>query len=183
MGPSPILFGDLYTVVFFQVLEDLIKQEITAQRRDTTPPLPEREHIPVHKSYQREGITCSVLGQSTGHVGGQQTAVNAVIEEWADDIQHHLAQAGGNGCPRTRQVRWTEDSIAQRSTQGVRDDTCEGAPLDRRCTTQESTENNKGCPMIPTTSSTLLPTKHPCQEGLGVDETAQDSEERCSLTK
>lgn len=31
MGPSPILFGDLYTVIFFEVLEDLIKQEITAQ--------------------------------------------------------------------------------------------------------------------------------------------------------
>ena len=31
MGPSPISFGDLYTVTFFEVLEDLVKQEITAQ--------------------------------------------------------------------------------------------------------------------------------------------------------
>lgn len=37
--------------------------------------------------------------------------------------------------------------------------------------------------MIPTTSSTLLPTKHPCREGLRVDKTAQDAEQQCSSMK
>jgi len=39
MGPSPSSFGDTYTLVFFEILEDLVEQEIAAQRACDNPQL------------------------------------------------------------------------------------------------------------------------------------------------
>ena len=92
MGPSTISFGDTYIHTFFEILENLVEQEIAAQRAcdhanpnkmddgpgaaalacgprisseelvPAPPPLPECEHIFIHESRRHEGRTCSVLG-------------------------------------------------------------------------------------------------------------------------
>ena len=65
-----------------------------------------------------------------------------------DDVQHHLALVGGNRCPGARKIGQDEGSITRRSTRGIGDDTREGGPLDRRCTTWELVENDEGCRLL-----------------------------------